>query len=189
MKKIALISDNHSYFHEELISHLTESDEIWHAGDIGDLKSIQPFLDLNKPFRAVYGNIDDQSVREIYPLNQLWTCEGIKVFMTHIGGYPSKYTGRVGEIIKSEKPNLYICGHSHICKVMPDKVNDLLHMNPGAYGHHGFHRVRTILKFEITDGKIQNLNAVEFGLRGYLEDGSEYSYAKRFKKKSTGEEE
>ena len=89
--------------------------------------------------------------------------------MTHIGGYPGKYTARVHQIIRIEKPNLYICGHSHICKVVPDKTNNLLHMNPGAYGHHGFHKVRTILKFDIHQGKIENLSAVELGLRGIVE--------------------
>ncbi|HQV65290.1 MAG: metallophosphoesterase family protein [Saprospiraceae bacterium] len=169
MKKIALISDNHSYYGDEVTTHLQDVDEIWHAGDIGDLASIEKYRAL-ATFRAVYGNIDDQSVKDLYGLNEIFECEGIKVFMTHIGGYPGKYNNRVSQVIKSEKPNLYICGHSHICKVMPDKVNNLLHMNPGAYGHHGFHKVRTILKFEIANGKIQNLRAVELGLRGIIEE-------------------
>ncbi|MBK9733481.1 MAG: metallophosphoesterase family protein [Saprospiraceae bacterium] len=168
MKKIALISDNHSYFGDEITEHLTGVDEIWHAGDIGDLASISKYREM-ATFRAVYGNIDDQSVKDIFPLNNIFLCDGIKVFMTHIGGYPGKYSTRVNKIIKEEKPNLYICGHSHICKVMPDKSNDLLHMNPGAYGHHGFHKMRTILKFDIDHGKIQNLVAVELGLRGFID--------------------
>ena len=167
MTKIALISDNHSYFGDEVTEHLKDVDEIWHAGDIGDLKSIEPYRKM-ATFRAVYGNIDDQSVKELFGLNEIFMCEGIKVFMTHIGGYPGKYNARVSNIIKEEKPNLYICGHSHICKVMPDRVNDLLHMNPGAYGNHGYHRMRTILKFEVDNGKIQNLRAVELGLRGFI---------------------
>lgn len=167
MKRIALISDNHSYFNEELIEHLQGCDEIWHAGDIGSLDSIARIREL-ATFRAVYGNIDDASIRDLFPLNELFECEGLKVFMTHIGGYPGKYNSRVSDIIKEEKPNIYICGHSHICKVMPDKVNNLLHMNPGAYGHHGFHKVRTILTFEIDKGKIQHMNAVELGLRGFI---------------------
>jgi putative phosphoesterase len=169
LKKIALISDNHSYYGDEVTTHLQDVDEIWHAGDIGDLASIEKYRAL-ATFRAVYGNIDDQSVKDLYGLNEIFVCEGIKVFMTHIGGYPGKYNNRVSQIIKSEKPNLYICGHSHICKVMPDNANNLLHMNPGAYGHHGFHKVRTILKFEIDNGKIQNLRAVELGLRGIIEE-------------------
>ncbi len=148
-----------------MLPHLSGIDEIWHAGDIGDLTSVQKFREM-AVFRAVYGNIDDQSVKYLYGLNEIFFCEGLKIFMTHIGGYPGKYTARVSSIIKSEKPNIYICGHSHICKVVPDKTNNLLHMNPGAYGHYGFHVVRTILTFEIHWDKIQNLNVIELGLRG-----------------------
>ena len=168
MKEIALISDNHSYLGKEVTDHLRDVDEIWHAGDIGDLSSLEEIRTL-ATFRAVYGNIDDQRVKDLFPLNQLFMCEGLKIFMTHIGGYPGKYTKTVSDIIKAEKPNIYICGHSHICKVMPDKNNNLLHMNPGAYGHHGFHKVRTILKFDIENAKVTNLRAVELGLRGFIE--------------------
>ena len=167
--RVLLLSDTHSFFDPNWEKYAVTCDEIWHAGDIGDLASIEKYRAL-ATFRAVYGNIDDQSVKDLYGLNEIFVCEGIKVFMTHIGGYPGKYNNRVSQIIKSEKPNLYICGHSHICKVMPDKANNLLHMNPGAYGHHGFHKVRTILKFEIDNGKIQNLRAVELGLRGIIEE-------------------
>lgn len=169
MKRIALISDNHSYYGEEVTAHLADADEIWHAGDIGELSSVEKYR-KKKVFRAVYGNIDDQSVKELFPLNLIFECEGLKVFMTHIGGYPGKYNARVLDIIRKEKPGLYICGHSHICKVMPDKENHLIHMNPGAYGHHGFHKIRTILKFEIEAGKIQNLRAVELGIRGVISE-------------------
>jgi len=167
LKKIALISDNHSYYGEEVTEHLKDVDEIWHAGDIGVLSSIEKYREMAF-FRGVYGNIDDQSVKDNFPLNEIFICEGIKVFMTHIGGYPSRYSSRVYQLIKQEKPNLYICGHSHICKVVPDKANNLLHMNPGAYGHHGFHKVRTILKFGVNSGKIQQLRVVELGLRGIV---------------------
>ncbi len=167
MRKIALISDNHSYGCQDVMNHVLDTDEIWHAGDIGSLESVAPMRDT-KPFKAVYGNIDDAAVRQEFPLNQLFIVEGIKVFMTHIGGYPGKYSTRVFDIIRSEKPNLYICGHSHICKVMPDRKMELLHMNPGAYGHHGFHAVRTILKFDMDNGEIKNLCAVELGMRGRI---------------------
>jgi len=167
LKKIALISDNHSYFGDEVTDHLLDVDEIWHAGDIGDVSSIEKYRQMAL-FRGVYGNIDDQSVRNLFPLNNIFVCEGIKVFMTHIGGYPGKYASRVHQIILQEKPNLYICGHSHICKVVPDKYHNLLHMNPGSYGHHGFHKARTILKFEADNGKIQHLRVVELGLRGIV---------------------
>lgn len=165
MGKVAIISDNHSYYHDELLPHLRDCDEIWHAGDIGSQESIEPLMNFGK-FRAVYGNIDDTSIREIYPLNDIFTYEGVKVFMTHIGGYPGKYSSRVSAIIKDEKPRLYICGHSHICKVMADKTNSLIHINPGAYGHHGFHKIRTFILLDIEGGSMKNVRAVELGMRG-----------------------
>lgn len=167
MKKITLLSDNHSYFGTELLPHVEGADEIWHAGDIGDLQSIATFRNM-AVFRAVYGNIDDLSVKSLFPRDLIFECEGVKILMTHIGGYPMKYTKKVSDLISIEKPNLYIFGHSHICKVMPDRVYGLLHMNPGAYGHQGFHKIRTLLRFEIEDRKIQNLRVVELGLRGQI---------------------
>ena len=167
--KIALISDNHSYVGPDIEEHINDVDQIWHAGDIGELDSLAPLLKY-ADIIGVYGNIDDAKTRAVYPLNQIWTCNGVKVLMTHIGNYPGKYTARVKKLIQDEKPNLYICGHSHICKVMYDKDHELLHMNPGAYGHHGFHKIRTLLKFEITEGKIENLRVVELGLRGIESD-------------------
>jgi hypothetical protein len=170
MKKIALLSDNHSYAGEDTMRHLRDVDEIWHSGDIGDLRSIEEIRSLGH-FVAVYGNIDSSDTRQIYPENQIWMCEDTKIFMTHIGGYPGKYTARVKKILQNEKPNLYICGHSHICKVIPDHDHNLLHMNPGAYGHHGFHAMRTLLKFSIDGNKILDLRVVELGRRGIVEDG------------------
>lgn len=164
MKKIALISDTHSYLGDDVIPFLEAADEIWHGGDVGDPKILDR-LEQIKPTKVVYGNIDDKVLRNRIPLNEIWECEGLKVFMTHIGGYPGRYTKRVFKMIKQEQPGLYICGHSHILKVMPDKENGLLHMNPGACGVVGFHKFRTILTFEVADGKVQNLNAVELGLR------------------------
>ena len=168
MTKIALISDNHSYVGQDVLKHLEDVDEIWHAGDIGDLDSIQAMQKL-ATFRAVYGNIDDHKTRLIFPENQIFTCEEAKIFMTHIGGYPGRYSARVKQIIKLESPDVFICGHSHICKVMPDHTHHLLHMNPGAYGHHGFHIIRTILKFSIHDKKVQDLRVVELGRRGKID--------------------
>lgn len=167
MKKIALISDTHSYLGDDTIPFLEAADEIWHGGDIGDPKVLDR-LEAIKPTRSVYGNIDDKDMRLRIPLNEIWECEGMKIFMTHIGGYPGRYTKRVSKIIKEEQPNLYICGHSHILKVMPDKINGLLHMNPGACGVVGFNKFRTILTFEVANGKIENLNAVELGLRSSI---------------------
>lgn len=166
--KIALISDNHSYVGDDVLQHLKDADEIWHAGDIGSLESLQPIIDLGKPFRAVYGNIDTEDVRARYPLNDVWEVEGLKVLMTHIGGYPGRYKKRVRALLMEEKPDLYICGHSHILKVMRDQELHLIHMNPGAYGHHGFHKFRTILTFVIDEGRIRDVNAVELGIRGRI---------------------
>ncbi len=165
MKKILLLSDNHGYFGDEILEHAMQADEVWHAGDIGSLESIQPLMDI-VPFKAVYGNIDDHMMRRTFPLNELFDCEGLRVFMTHIGGYPGRYDARVRETIRSERPGLFICGHSHICKVMPDRSHQLLHMNPGAYGHHGFHVMRTMLAFSVDEGKISDVRAIELGRRG-----------------------
>jgi hypothetical protein len=164
MKKIALLSDNHSYDGEDIYPHLEGMDEIWHAGDIGDIKSISRLSNL-APFRAVYGNIDDKDTRAIYPEDLIWTCEGLKVYMTHIGGYPGKYNARAKKVILNEKPNLFICGHSHICKILPDKELNLLHLNPGAYGQYGFHVMRTFLLFDVENAKISNMRVVELGLK------------------------
>ena len=168
MKKIALISDNHGYVGEDVLKHLEGKDEIWHGGDMGTLESLEPILERTDVFRAVYGNIDIAETREIYPLNQVFEIEGLKVLMTHIGGYPGRYKTRVKSLIKEHQPDIYICGHSHILKVIRDKENNLIHMNPGAYGHHGFHKIRTMLTFTIDQGKIDDLKVVELGMRGRM---------------------
>ena len=165
MKKILLFSDTHSYLGEDVISHLRQADEIWHAGDIGSMELLDQISSLGNTLRVVYGNIDDKEIRNKTTLNQQFELEGVNVFMTHIGGYPSRYTKRVSKILQTTKPDLYICGHSHILKVMKDKELGVLHMNPGACGIVGFHKFRTLLKFELHEGKIQNLNAIELGLR------------------------
>lgn len=168
--EIALLSDNHSYYDDELLPHLEGVDEIWHAGDIGSFESLTKLKEV-APLVAVYGNIDDKDMRAEYPLNQLFEREGVKVFMTHIGGYPGRYYARVRKILEAERPKIYICGHSHICKVMKDPKLDLIHLNPGAYGNHGFHKFRTFLKFELKDGKLTNLRVVELGVRGKIKKG------------------
>ena len=179
MKKIALISDNHSYVGEDVLPHLLGKDEIWHAGDIGDLESIESISENIPVFRAVYGNIDDIETRDVYPLNQVFEIEGLKVLMTHIGGYPGRYKTRVKALIKEHNPDLYICGHSHILKVMRDKENDLIHMNPGAYGHHGFHKMRTLLTFTVSEGEIGDLSVVELGMRGIVKNVDDYIFKLR----------
>lgn len=161
MKKILLLSDTHSYIDDRILEYAKQADEIWHAGDIGDI-GVMDQLEKIKPVRAVYGNIDDHTVRAVYPLNNRFTLEGVDVWITHIGGYPGKYNPKIKNDILSNPPKVFICGHSHILKVMPDKNLGLIHLNPGAVGKHGFHHVRTMLRFELDNGKIQNLEVIEF---------------------------
>ncbi|MEZ4930687.1 MAG: metallophosphoesterase family protein [Saprospiraceae bacterium] len=167
MKKIGLMSDTHSYLDETLLTHFQHCDEIWHAGDIGN-PLVADRLEAFKPFRAVFGNIDGQEIRRRYPENLRFECAGLDVLITHIGGYPGKYNQRVRPIIQSDPPGLFICGHSHILKVMHDKQLGILHLNPGASGKEGFHRMRTAMRFEIENGKVQKLEVIELGLRGQL---------------------
>ena len=161
MKKILLISDTHGYIDEKIVKYANKVDEIWHAGDIGDI-SVSDKLKKIKPLRGVYGNIDDQKIRAEFPLHNRFICEKVNVWITHIGGYPKRYNPKILEELKSDPPDLFICGHSHILKVMNDKELDLLHMNPGAIGKHGLHRVRTMIQFEINGKKIENLSVIEF---------------------------
>lgn len=165
MKKILLLSDTHDYMDDRILDYASQADEIWHAGDIGTTK-VSDALKAVKPFRAVYGNIDGTDVRAEFPLNNIFEVEGVKVVITHIGGYPPKYSARVKKLLQKEKPKIYICGHSHILKVMPDKELNLIHMNPGAAGNIGFHQIRTMLRFTLDNGKIENLEVVELGTRG-----------------------
>lgn len=164
--KIGLISDSHSYMEDDVLDHLKDCDEIWHAGDIGDISVIEKLEKLNIPMQVVFGNIDTKALQIEFHQDILFEREGIKVFMTHIGNYPPRYVSRVREILERERPNLYVCGHSHILKVMPDRSLDLLHMNPGAIGHHGIHQIRTLLTFHIDNQKISDVNAIELGRRG-----------------------
>lgn len=165
--KIALISDTHGFLEPKAIKYLEGADEIWHAGDIGNLELLDQLAEIKKT-RAVYGNIDDHRVRRTCPEDQYFDCQGIRVFITHIAAKPPRYNPRVLSKVNVWKPNVLICGHSHILKVMPDKVNNLLFMNPGALGNHGFHKVKTMLRFEITNGMIEKLEAIELGKRGHL---------------------
>lgn len=161
MKKILLLSDTHSYIDDDILKYVQQADEVWHAGDIGDLKVTDAIKKL-KPLEAVYGNIDDAKARLEFPENNRFMCEDVDVLITHIGGYPGKYKPRISALINENPPKLFICGHSHILKVMPDKKLNLLHMNPGAIGKHGFQKVRTMLRFTIDGKKIENLEVIEF---------------------------
>ena len=161
MKKILLISDTHGYIDEKIVKYANKVDEIWHAGDIGDI-SVTDKLKKIKPLRGVYGNIDDQKIRTEFPLHNRFICEKVNVWITHIGGYPKRYNPKILEELKSNPPDLFICGHSHILKVINDKELDLLHINPGAIGKYGLHRVRTMIQFEINGKSIENLSVIEF---------------------------
>ena len=160
MKKISLLSDTHSILDERFIPHLKNSDEIWHAGDIGSLDVYDKLTKLTD-VKAVYGNIDDHKIRIGLKSELFFKCEGVNIYMTHIGGYPGKYSKGIKEKIEKTNPNIFICGHSHILKIMNDKKNKLLFLNPGAAGNHGFHQVKTIIKFDIDDKEIRNLKIIE----------------------------
>ena len=164
MKKIGLLSDTHSYWDEKYITHFNECDEIWHAGDIGSMEIAQKF-EAFKPFRAVYGNIDGQDLRQKYPETNRFTVEGVDVLMIHIGGYPGRYDRRIKGTLFDNPPQLFIAGHSHILKVLFDKEIQSLHMNPGAAGIYGFHQVRTLLRFVLDKGDIRDLEVIELGKR------------------------
>ena len=161
MKKILLISDTHGYIDDKILSYCKLADEVWHAGDIGSIEVVDKIKQL-KPFKGVFGNIDNNLIRNKFPVDQRFSCENIKVWITHIGGYPSRYSKRISDRLKSEKVDLFICGHSHILRVMNDKKHDLLHINPGAIGKHGFHNKRTMVRFEIDRKRIENLEIIEF---------------------------
>ena len=164
MQRIALLSDTHNYLDPKIYKYFETCDQIWHAGDIGTI-SIMDELKKIKPVIAVYGNIDGQDVRKVYAKNERWMCEGVEVLMTHIGGYPNNYSPDALALIKQKPPQLFICGHSHILKVMYDKKYNLLHINPGAAGIHGFHKVKTLVRFTIDGDKIKDLEVVELGER------------------------
>ncbi|MGJ5642035.1 metallophosphoesterase family protein [Formosa sp. S-31] len=164
MTKILLLSDTHGYMDDDILKHVKQADEVWHAGDIGNL-SVTDKIKALKPLRGVYGNIDDAKVRQEFPEHNRFMCEDVDVWITHIGGYPNRYNIRVKDEIYDRPPKLFICGHSHILKVMPDKKLNLLHMNPGAVGIHGFHKVRTMLRFKIEGKEIKDLEVIEFNKR------------------------
>lgn len=164
MKKILLLSDTHSFIDEQILKFVKQADEVWHAGDIGNLQVTDCIKEL-KPLRAVFGNIDNKDARAEFPLDQRFEIENFNIWMTHIGGYPNKYNLRIREEITKNSPNIFISGHSHILKVQYDKKLDLLHLNPGAAGKHGFHKIRTMLRFELHRKEIKNLEIIELAKR------------------------
>ena len=160
--KIGILSDTHGCFDDRLRTFFAAADELWHAGDVGSAE-VADAMAAFKPVRAVYGNIDGEAVRRIYPRVQRFTCCGVDVLITHIGGYPGRYDTSIIETLYSNPPQLFVCGHSHILKVMYDKKLNFLHINPGAAGMYGLHHVRTAVRLEIVDGKMQNLEVGEWG--------------------------
>lgn len=161
MKKILLLSDTHGFLDDKILKYVSQADEVWHAGDIGDL-SVTDTLKKIKPVRVVYGNIDGAQARMEFPLDLRFECEGVDVFMTHIAGSPGKFQSRVKDVLKINPPKILICGHSHILKVQFDKTFQVLYVNPGAAGIHGFHQVRTMLRFQLDKGKIEHMEVIEF---------------------------
>jgi len=157
---IGLLSDTHSHIDQKALDFFKNCDEIWHAGDIGELSIIEQLNSIAK-VRAVYGNIDNHKIRLDWPEFQIFTIGNYKVIMTHIGGYPNKYAPKIKALLQNEKPNLFISGHSHILKVINDKQLNLLHINPGAYGKSGFHKIRTAVRFVIADDKISDFEILE----------------------------
>jgi putative phosphoesterase len=164
MTRIGLISDTHHYLDEAVFKHFEACDEIWHAGDFGTI-AIAEQLRKFKPLRGVYGNIDGQDIRTGYPEQLIFNCEDVKVFMKHIGGYPGRYAPGVKNIIATDKPQLFISGHSHILKVIFDDKLQCLHMNPGAAGIQGWHKVRTLIRFTINEKNISNCEVIELAKR------------------------
>ena len=165
MTRIGLLSDTHGLLDDRIFEHFAECDEVWHAGDWGSLEVVNK-LQAFKPLRGVWGNIDGYEIRQQFPQHNRFRCENVKVWLTHIGGYPGKYDSSVRPGIFQQPPKLFICGHSHILKVQFDKNLDLLHINPGAAGKYGFHKIQTLIRFEINGEKIQNLEVIELKPKG-----------------------
>ena len=164
MPKIGLISDTHSYLDPLVFDYFKEVDEIWHIGDVGAIEVLDQLRKF-KPLRGVHGNIDAMDVQSELPLDCRFVMEDMDIWMTHIGGYPGRYASRVRDILKVKPHDVFICGHSHILKVMRDKKYNMICMNPGAAGKHGFHKVKTLLRFDINKGNLANLEVIELGPR------------------------
>lgn len=162
IKKILLLSDTHGFLDNRVLNYAADVDEIWHAGDIGDF-SVTNALEKIKPLRAVYGNIDNAAIRQQFGETLFFELEGVNVFMIHIGGKPYKYAKGVAEQIERLKPDVFVCGHSHILRVEYDKKRAMLYINPGAAGKHGFHKKQTLVQFELYKGAVQNLVVIELG--------------------------
>lgn len=168
MKKIGLLSDTHGHLDPKILNHFKDCDEVWHGGDIGTME-LANTLENFKPCRAVFGNIDGKDLQIRYAEDLYFQCEGVNVWITHIGGVPPNYNPRVKKLLTQKSPHLFICGHSHILRIKRDpSFDNMLYLNPGACGNHGFHHIKTIVRFELDAGKIQNMEVIELGKRGAL---------------------
>ncbi len=166
--KIGLLSDTHGYLDPKIFIHFKDCDEIWHAGDIGDITVVQA-LEAFKPLRAVFGNIDDKAIRTRFPQDLRFHCEDVDVWITHIGGTPPNYNPRVKKILGEKAPDVFICGHSHILGIKRDtQYNNMLFLNPGAAGNQGFHKEKTLVRFEVNGKKMSRMEVIELGKRGAL---------------------
>ena len=160
MKKILLLSDTHGYIDDHILKYVNESDEVWHAGDIGSVE-VTNIISNIKPLRAVFGNIDGAEIRLSFTKDLVFECEDVKVFMTHIGGRPGRYAKGLSQKLKSTRPKIFICGHSHILKIIFDETHKVLFINPGAVGKHGFHKVRTMVRFQLSKGNVKKMEVIE----------------------------
>lgn len=165
---VGIISDTHGYFDPTIDQYVLDCDEIWHLGDIGSLEVLEKVNALPSKSRVVYGNIDSKEIQHLTDEFLTFEIEGVKFLLIHIAGRIEKYNKQVSELIQSFNPDVLVCGHSHILKVAQDKRYNLLYVNPGAAGNHGFHKMRTIIKMEVLDGKLKNMAAVELGTRGKI---------------------
>ena len=166
--KVGLLSDTHGFLDQSIFEHFKHCDEVWHAGDIGD-EDLLHELEALKPVRAVFGNIDNRTLQNNLPEDLWFTVEGLTIWMTHIGGAPPNYNPRVKKILAERIPDIFICGHSHILRIKRDpKFNNMLYLNPGASGNHGFHHIKTLVRFELKEKEVRNMEVIELGKRGAL---------------------
>ena len=168
--RIGLLSDTHGFLDEAVFEYFAECDEVWHAGDFGSLELLRRLKEF-RPLKGVYGNVDGAEIRAEVPSELEWECEGVRVYMTHAGGYPGHYEAKAKRQLLKRRPDLFLCGHSHILRVMRDPSLGLVYMNPGACGRHGWHIVRTLLRFNVQAGKISEAEAIELGPRAFLRSG------------------
>lgn len=166
--KIGVISDTHGFLDPKVFEYFKECDEVWHGGDIGDIRIVEA-LKKFKPLRAVFGNIDARDIQIQFPEDLWFECEGLNVLITHIAGAPPRYNPRVKKILQTRVPDVIVCGHSHILRVAKDPAyGGMLYINPGAAGNHGFHHMKTLIRFEISDQEVRNLEVIELGRRGLM---------------------